>query len=152
MKKRTSFVSNSSSSSFICVACGEEGYLEGNHVHGMAMCENGHHFCLECAVNADKPSSDSEREHSPYSSFQDFLDKEHDYNSVPELYCPACQFVKPPDSEILEYLIQKHYSGNREVLLDELKKKFRTYSKFLEMINRNTRGSFLSRLLKPFNR
>ena len=47
MKIRTSYVSNSSSSSFICNVCGREesGYDMTYEDVGMKQCENGHVFC-----------------------------------------------------------------------------------------------------------
>lgn len=47
MKIRTSYVSNSSSSSFICNVCGREesGYDMSYEDVGMKRCENGHIFC-----------------------------------------------------------------------------------------------------------
>lgn len=47
MKIRTGFVSNSSSSSFVCDICGcvESGYDLSMSDAGYMMCENGHTFC-----------------------------------------------------------------------------------------------------------
>ena len=49
MKIRKGFVSNSSSSSFICDVCGnvESGYDASASEVGFANCENGHTFCEE---------------------------------------------------------------------------------------------------------
>lgn len=47
MKYRKSFVTNSSSSSFICEVCGEveSGYDMDYEEAGMVECEHGHMFC-----------------------------------------------------------------------------------------------------------
>lgn len=53
MKIRSGFVSNSSSSSFICDVCGEDvsGWDIALDEAEMYQCENGHTFCEEHAVN-----------------------------------------------------------------------------------------------------
>ena len=47
MKVRINYVSNSSSSSFVCNVCGhsESGYDCSAQDLGMCQCENGHIFC-----------------------------------------------------------------------------------------------------------
>lgn len=55
MKIRNGFVSNSSSSSFICDVCGQDasGYDMGLSEAEMYQCANSHVFCEEHALNCD---------------------------------------------------------------------------------------------------
>ncbi|NPV13095.1 MAG: hypothetical protein HPY57_15115 [Ignavibacteria bacterium] len=53
MKIRKGFVSNSSSSSFVCDVCGQDvsGWDMSLHDAEMYQCENGHTFCEDHAIN-----------------------------------------------------------------------------------------------------
>lgn len=109
MKKRTGFVSNSSSSSFICVVCEKDGYGMYPEDAGMLCCKHGHEFCVECAVNVNSPSTatvfDSEKREDKrvkLSCLNDFLEVGVGY-CVPDVYCPACQGkLKEPDVEEID--------------------------------------------------
>ena len=49
MKYRSGFVSNSSSTSFVCEICGEIHEEEHNFIDniGVVRCKNGHDFCID---------------------------------------------------------------------------------------------------------
>ena len=103
MKIRLGFVSNSSSSSYTCDICGhlyagfdvsiEDGY--------MAMCENGHIFCIDCLT---------EKERKKFYSFVEKVDKEDnlciDANySCPSRICPLCNFREVANRDIVRWLL-----------------------------------------------
>jgi hypothetical protein len=146
IKIRNSFVSNSSSSSFICEICNhtESGWDASVEDIGFVRCENDHTFCEEHLL-----------EGSEYD----------DANEVPENVCPICNFSEPSypelkryftketnisedtvfqevkkvnkrrrvlrDHEYVEYVLREK-NTTIDILLNELKEKFETYSKFKE--------------------
>lgn len=144
MKKRTGFVSNSSSSSFICVACGREegGFDASISDFDMVCCENDHTFCIECAVNTDQPCvveythwKTGELIHEEYTSLDDYRENSENENELPKIYCPACQMKSIPSDELMTYLIKKHYGGEVSKAEDEIRETFKEYNAFLAYIN-----------------
>jgi hypothetical protein len=109
-KIRNGFVSNSSSSSFICNVCNRisEGYDWNNSSGGIVQCEHGHFFCYDHALEKD-------------DSFWDCLKND---GIFPEKYCPVChghgkvslfsvyQFLKdaPNSVDMSENEFVKHYN------------------------------------------
>lgn len=75
-KIRSGFVSNSSSSSFICGICNRvsEGWDWNNSSGGIVQCEHGHFFCYDHALEKD-------------DAFWDCLKND---GIFPEKYCPVC--------------------------------------------------------------
>lgn len=63
MKIRSGFVSNSSSSSFICDLCGEtrSGWDMSLNEAGMTQCEHGHTLCDEHYINGGDLSTDDKQ-------------------------------------------------------------------------------------------
>lgn len=124
MKIRNGFISNSSSSSFICNVCGgvESGYDESMQELGMQICEHGH--CFHISHNSDafmeagkdvwynyikKHLTESYREEGLNKLENDYIELDEDdffdeyadtlYDlisefGVPEEYCPVCKKIK----------------------------------------------------------
>ena len=90
MKIRSGFVSNSSSSSFVCDVCGasEGGYDVGLSDVGMFECGNGHTVCLDHMVKVDDDWENN------------------DYGYIPGKYCPICTLTVIPDHLMLSYIFK----------------------------------------------
>lgn len=131
MKFRKSFVTNSSSSSYICDYCGEEasGWDMSLSEAEMIECVNGHTVCEECI--------DSKTLKYLYDNYAD-EDKDTYWEDwryeLPEKYCPICSFDVFLDSDILKFL-EKFHSINMDDIKNEIKKNFKNYSDFKEKIN-----------------
>jgi len=115
MKIRDGFVSNSSSSSFVCEVCSEahetwDGSLSDI---GMCECQNGHVFCIDHKLNNAEPNEDYQ---------------------IPMTACPICQFKHIPDYMITTYLRARLKIDKNDVLKD-IKNTFGTYDKFQKFIS-----------------
>ena len=112
MKIRKGFVSNSSSSSFVCDVCGEEviGMDIGLEDAEMAECEWNHIFCTS---HTDK-------------EFEDIYE-------VPEKDCPVCTFETILDEDMLLFLIKKLKLDKKEIVT-EMRKTFKSYTKFQDYL------------------
>jgi len=113
MITRTGFVSNSSSSSFICAICGgeEAGFEVGLSDFNMIRCENEHifhEFCLSPEVRKQIDEWNGE---------------------VPATLCPVCNLLAFDQGEILSYIF-KSRGINYDTAKDEIKEKFKTYDRF----------------------
>ncbi len=112
MKVRNGFVSNSSTSSFICDICGEveSGYDMSPEEAGMFACEKGHYIHHKCIENMDKAKQYNE------VYIKDFLKElrdhqetdDYDSSEMDKKYCPICQKVFINDSDLLEYIVKKN--------------------------------------------
>lgn len=108
MKTRKYFVSNSSSSSFICEICGrtEVVYDGDSREFGFVECENGHLFCEEEMIDTDGISD------------EELLDED---GLLLEKYCPICNFIEPSYPELARYF--KKTSGvTTDEVFAEIKK------------------------------
>jgi hypothetical protein len=107
MKIRNGFVSNSSTSSFICDVCGEEytGWdaspFDSNY--DCSVCENGHNICNE-HLNGD-------------------YDKDDECQLL-EKFCPICQFKDYSNYEMATYL-----EKTRKISRDEVFAKIKAVNK-----------------------
>ena len=135
MRIRHGFVSNSSSSSFLCAVCGnvDEGY-EGPSDAGMAVCENYEHtFCESHAVSTREPSHSKGEYTGEEVDFENFNEaSEASYGYVPSVYCPICNFEELSLHDFLKYLELKGIT--RESILREVKAKYKDYDSFHKAI------------------
>lgn len=103
MKSRNGFVSNSSSSSFMCLSCGEieSGMDLCLSDAGMMECVHGHIFHQSCIKKVD-PAID--------------LSEESCYE-VDEEKCPFCTMKSISDHDLLQFLkLQSSFTSDQEVI------------------------------------
>ena len=133
MKFRRGFVTNSSSSSFICQICGsvESGWDMSAWEAGFVECENGHEFCQEHMVNV--PGKDDDHPWSfDYDYFfdnEELVDGRYD---LPAKYCPICQMQNLNDRDLIDYVATKGMT--RKVILEEIRHNFKTYDEFVSFL------------------
>jgi hypothetical protein len=127
MKTRKGFVSNSSSSSFICNICGksEGGYDISLDDAGMCGCEGGHVFHYRCLKSVQKKTGID----SPESRCEELQFE----------FCPVCTLKFIVSSDELKFLM-KEYSLTSDGILKMVNDKFETYEKFIEYINKKEQG------------
>lgn len=147
MKFRKDFVTNSSSSSYVCEICGrsESGWDIGLSECEMMECVNGHVFC--CYEALERPtkkemikiimenawnrrwssttysdvevSEDELLEMDEDTLFDDFM-SDGGYYEVPECVCPICQFIEYSEYDLSAYLL-KEYGVSRDEVFAEVK-------------------------------
>jgi AraC-like DNA-binding protein len=149
MKFRKDFVTNSSSSSYVCEICGrtESGWDLGLSECEMIECVNGHVFCCDEALETPSKKemikmilenewnkdvwtsrSDGYKDYtedellamSEDDLFHDFC-SESGYYDVPECVCPICQFIEYSEYDLSAYLL-KEYGISRDEVFAEVKK------------------------------
>lgn len=155
MKINLGFISNSSSSSFICEICGrtESGWDANEEEFGFVRCINNHIFCDDEMLDVEVPEKD----------------EEDDEGLVAECQCPICNFSEPSYPTLKRYFLKtstitesevfeeiKKINKRRRVLkpheyveyvlrtlnktvdqvLNELKETYQSYSNFEEYLNK----------------
>lgn len=147
MKFRIDYVTNSSSSSFICDICGrvESGWDLGLDEADMMECINGHTICryemlemppkeelvkmiLENEWNKKWNWRSQEYMHTSEEILMDTSEENLIYGycsdggyGIPEFLCPICQFIEYSESDLSAYLL-KEYGIPRDEVFAEVKK------------------------------
>jgi len=111
MKIRKGFVSNSSSSSFICDICGgsEGGYDVCLSDVDMICCESGHIFHTSCLKSYDGS------------------DKTNEYGDLSDEICPICNLKKLDASDIIAFG-KKQYGWDNDTAIKDIRDKFKSFS------------------------
>lgn len=150
MRVRLGFVSNSSSSSFVCMISGEveSGMDMTLSEAGMVMCEH-HHVFLERYLLGDKddPTVESIKQWLKDNGWDKYYQKEMYFNDkeflewfedclrdewdneVSSSQCPICSLEEITDKDIARYFFKKN-EIERRAFIKEIKNEFGDYVKF----------------------
>jgi hypothetical protein len=104
MKIRLGFVSNSSSSSFVCEVCEDsfESYDEGISHFNLVMCEDHDHlFCEAHRINPIANKDD--RNQDVYT----MIEHEDDDDRIDSIHCPICQLKVITKDMVMDYALYK---------------------------------------------
>lgn len=123
MKVRNGFVTNSSSSSYTCLICGEvaSGRDLGLDDAEMYECKNGHVFCESHALPVSEEALERDEDDDDYY--------EEDRYEFPIERCPICQFMNLVSEEGYKYLLKKTGLTEQDIL-NEIKGRYGSYEKF----------------------
>lgn len=131
MKIRNGFVSNSSTSSFICEICGNiEADRDVNcRDVGMLRCKNEH---IICEGHVTEEVLDKIEEF-----FLEEEKEEEDSGYFPIIYCPICNMEIPSEKDMTSYLKIKSGKSDEELFV-EIKKYFANYNEFTNYLKGKT--------------
>lgn len=143
MKIRTSFVSNSSSSSFTCSTCNQtfNGWDASPRDFDHLECVKGHIFCEEYLFNRKLFEELKEKFEnfnkndlpSHYWEEPDYLEKygigDDDLYEIPSKFCPVCNFSAFSPTEVINYLFKRDGLTMKKIF-EEIKSKFSSYDEF----------------------
>jgi hypothetical protein len=158
MKIRQGFVSNSSSSSYVCNVCGETAMGMDVDLNNWEMfsCENGHYSCVShevdvtdeikkeillnytCRWEDDKGESIRVKAKEILDGdldecWEDLFDEtfeDYTYES-PAARCPICQFTEISQDDAVKYIFKKNNTTEAEIM-KEMKEKFSNYAELQE--------------------
>lgn len=125
MKIREGFVSNSSSSSFICKVCGQvnSGWDASLSDFDMVECEAGHTSCEDhikkCLTPEQKEKFDAWKEEDEESGY-----------GMPAEFCPLCTLKIVDDANLVAYLLKTIGKTEQEVVEEICAKYEGDYQKF----------------------
>lgn len=166
MKFRKDFVTNSSSSSYVCEICGrtESGWDMGISEAAMVCCVNGHTFCEDemLVTPREKFIQDILEYQEKYPTYcAEIRSREELENmgdeplmylyfelddarwSMPEECCPICQFIEYSQTDLAKYL-EKEYKVSRDEVFAEIKKINKRRRKLYE-------NEYVTEVCKRFN-
>lgn len=149
MKTRSGFVSNSSSSSYVCDVCGrqESGMDLWIRDCDMTECSNGHIFCDSHDKNRtdptiedmkkilkeylgecyDKNSSDYKDDLERVESDEDYVEELYEEYicdiGMPSIQCPCCKFEAVAKDDLMSFLLFK-YGKSQEDAEEDLRTEF----------------------------
>jgi len=125
MKLRSGFVSNSSSSSYVCEVCEEsfEAWDEGISHFDLVMCQDYDHlFCQDHRIN---PNEDGKYTMYEMEDEDDRIDSKH---------CPICQMKEVTRHMVMIYALKK-LNVNMQELRNEVMETFANYDEFDSFIS-----------------
>jgi len=127
MKIRQGFVSNSSSSSFICLISGhvEAGMDMSLSDAGMVECENDHVFLDDYVVGKIPPTNIDGDEYDYHEEWR---------YECPAANCPVCTMSKIPDDLLLKYILKSRDLKKSEILQD-IQTSFNEFKQFKEFVS-----------------
>ena len=122
MKVRIGFVSNSSSSSFLCGVCGEitSGWDISIEDTDMLQCVEGHIFCRGHSIKTQEEGQGG----------SEFMDKDEDPDQLLSEHCPLCQLESITDRDLATYLLR---GRSRKEVLKEIKSIFTNYEGLIKV-------------------